>query len=527
MKVKNSLKNFFKSFLCYLSAVIILVSAGLSKPVFAKVNLPNGRDDEFSENNIVFYNPDGKKGKKKCRSVVGANCNIIGDTKDEKLWSGIRGYGFTPEQTAALLGNFAHEGGTPTTQESAYVIARNKNCKTKEGKAYTIHTTTNEHHAACMQAIYSHYSDGKPVVGIGLGFVQWSSAGRREGYLAKLDALDLKDTYFEGDAYKEWGSLTDAQLKAKIESTTGSDEDYWSLWCAAIAYINEELHSGSYSAFFSLDSVEEMAGYIAASYEVCSGCKKGSASYNARVESAKAYYQQYLNGGFDSVESGGDISSEEEGSEGEEKKKDEVICGDDDDSGEPTKREIGDYTYAFPLKGATKSNYLNPGGSAGDSVLSRVPCGSGTCHHDYNAVDLGLRASMAGYTELKASDRPGDGLSDMYYYSTGVKVVALVGGKISYFSKYTNKVPSAYHNRCGQALLEGEDGKKYWLGHMAYPGAVKGGDTVTAGQVIGEVGLPQCAQTTQAHLHINVSPQSANDHYIIDVIDALWEDLPN
>ena len=65
------------------------------------------------------------------------------------------------------------------------------------------------------------------------------------------------------------------------------------------------------------------------------------------------------------------------------------------------------------------------------------------------------------------------------------------------------------------------------MGHLSYPGVVKGGDTVKAGDVIGEIGLPQCAQITQAHLHINIHPQSANDRYIIDVIDALYEKLPN
>ena len=693
MKVKLFLKRFFRNFSYYFATFLIILNGGLllPTPVYAKVDLPNGRDDEFGENNIVFYNPEDKPAEKKCTSTSG-KCDIKGDTKDEKLWSGIRGYGFSPEQTAALMGNFAHEGGTPTTQEYAYSTARNKGCKTMEGNPYTIHTTTNEHHSSCMQSVYSHYSAGKPVAGIGLGFVQWTAESRREGYLSKLDELGLKDTYFEGDAYKEYGSLTDDQLKSKIESTTGSDADYWDLWCAAIAYIDEELHSGSYSAFFSMSDVGEMAGYISASYEVC-GCQKGASSYNARVSSAIQYYQDYLNGKFDSVETttsssesakadtDGDLATTDapEGEDNSETGKNVIIIGDsitvrseseikallpdvtinaevgrnwgtgqsildslsnkpgiivfalgsnntggvsksdidkvlssasgstvifatnyslklhttayektntalkssgaviadwaaavssdptkyvaDESSidvhptipegtklfaktlyeaitkgtldnnernhcggdGETTKTKIGDYDYAFPLQGATQSNYLNPGwpGPAGDSVLSRVPCGSGTCHHDYNAVDLGINVG-----KVKASDHPGDGLSDMYYYSTGAKVVALVGGTISYYSTYTNKVPSSHHSQCGQLILKGEDGKDYWFGHMNYPGNVSGGDTVTAGQVLGEVGVPQCAQVTQAHLHINVSPQSANDHYIIDVIDKLWDSLP-
>lgn len=532
MKVKKSLNNFYKSFSCFFLSLLAIISGGILLPVptYAKVDIPKGRDDEFGENNIVFYNPEDKNEKKK-RKCSSGKCNIKGETKDEKLWSGLRNKGFTPEQTAGLMGNFAHEGGSPTRQEDAYSKARDKGCKTQEGNAYTIWTYDNEHHSSCMQGVYSHYSAGKTVVGIGLGFVQWTSKGRREGYLGKIDGLGLLD-YFEGDAYKTYGSLSDDQLLAKITSETGSEDDYWSLWCAAIEWIYEELHSGTWSAFFNETTVTGIAEYVAIKYEVCNGCTKGSSTVQARVTTANEIYNRYKAGEFDAVEPGGDGGEEgekdptkpEEGKEGEEeeKKKD-----DDCDGGGGKKVKIGDYDYVFPLSGATKSNYLNPGGSAGQSVLSRVPCGSGTCHHDYNAVDLGLRAGMAGYKEYKASDFPGVGLSDMYYYSTGVKVLAIVGGTIKYYSKYTNKVPSAYHDKCGQLMLEGEDGKSYWYGHMNYPGTVKGGEKVTAGTVLGEVGLPQCAQTTQAHLHINISPQSANDHYIIDVIDELWKTLPD
>lgn len=52
-------KSFFKSLSCYITSITILIATGLANPVFAKVDLPAGRDDEFGENNIVFYNPNG------------------------------------------------------------------------------------------------------------------------------------------------------------------------------------------------------------------------------------------------------------------------------------------------------------------------------------------------------------------------------------------------------------------------------------------------------------------------------------
>ena len=56
MKVKKSLKNFFKAFLCYILSIIAILSS-YALPVSATVKLPSGRDDEFGENNIVFYDP--------------------------------------------------------------------------------------------------------------------------------------------------------------------------------------------------------------------------------------------------------------------------------------------------------------------------------------------------------------------------------------------------------------------------------------------------------------------------------------
>lgn len=52
-------KNFFRSLSCYFASITILITTGFVTPAFAKVDLPPGRDDEFGENNIVFYNPDG------------------------------------------------------------------------------------------------------------------------------------------------------------------------------------------------------------------------------------------------------------------------------------------------------------------------------------------------------------------------------------------------------------------------------------------------------------------------------------
>ncbi|MBQ2695568.1 glucosaminidase domain-containing protein [Candidatus Saccharibacteria bacterium] len=194
-----------------------------------------------------------------------------------------------------------------------------------------------------------------------------------------------------------------------------------------------------------------------------------------------------------------------------------------------TTLEINGTTYAFPIAYATKENYLQPGSK---SVLSPLPCTNydiGACHHDHVALDLGIDLSMvSGATTYTSSNFTGSGtgFSDMYYYSTGAEVVALVDGTITGYSYYDNNVPSDYIEQCASVSYQGNDGNSYWLGHMSYESKYSVGQTFKAGDVIGHVGPPPCAQNTQAHLHINIQPQSANNTKIYDILNKLYEALP-
>lgn len=257
--------------------------------------------DKFSANNIMFYDPD--EGNACTRT---GSCKVYGDTDDERLWSALRNVGFTPEEASAIMGNTKHEGGTPTTQEYSYNDARRNNCKTQEGNPYTIWTYGNEHHASCMSNYSRYYHNGNEVAGIGLGMVQWTSKDRREGYLEKMRELGLLDKYFEGEAYKTYGALSNETLKQKIIDETGSDGDYWALYCAAINFIYYELKGeGKNGAQWEhvLDSgdVDTMAEAIARLYEVCAtGCLDGA---HDRRATALQVFSDYQSGAFASVES--------------------------------------------------------------------------------------------------------------------------------------------------------------------------------------------------------------------------------
>lgn len=252
---------------------------------------------------IFFYDPSGYA-RNFCTLGTG-ECYIAGSTRDEKLWSGLRHVGFTPEQAAGIIGNIVNEGGTPVRQEQVYIDARKNGCLTKEGAPYDIYSdaTNGQHHGECIEKYSKHYKGGKDVSGIGLGFVQWTSHNRRIGLLSVMEGLGLLK-YFEGDAYLTYGQMNDAQLQAAIIAETGSDADYWALWCATIQYIYTEMTSSSYNAFFSKSSVEEYAAFTASKYEVCAECTPGKDSYDKRIESAKMFFQRYLDGEFDAVENG-------------------------------------------------------------------------------------------------------------------------------------------------------------------------------------------------------------------------------
>lgn len=199
-------------------------------------------------------------------------------------------------------------------------------------------------------------------------------------------------------------------------------------------------------------------------------------------------------------------------------------------SGAITTANINGHKYAFPIAGATKANYLNPGGDS-TSYLSSLPCSSsaeGACHHEYYAVDMGVRMKMI----KGGSDPDFEECGEAFMcYSVGAEVVAPIAGTVTKAShSYSGAVPG-YEDKCGSVTLAGEDGNTYWLGHLSEAGlAVEDGQAVSAGDKLGEVGIPPCAQGTQSHLHIDnyfLPEQADSAYWTVDLMNQLWEHLPD
>ena len=212
-----------------------------------------------------------------------------------------------------------------------------------------------------------------------------------------------------------------------------------------------------------------------------------------------------------------------------------------------TYKELNGFKYAFPLLGATQKNYLYADSRNGSSGLSHVTYGydfskpliasygvSNSWHHDYPAMDLGLKY---------------DSNVHAHEYSAGAKVVALVDGQITTYSEYNRGSASQSPQKCASIFFEGVDGRTYWIGHTTYKeeyAQLKSAEKIAAGTVIGEIGPSQCTgNNSQAHVHIdnrNCGPtngvESDGAHYceerngvnyssyIIDIVIQLAKEIP-
>lgn len=199
-----------------------------------------------------------------------------------------------------------------------------------------------------------------------------------------------------------------------------------------------------------------------------------------------------------------------------------------------TEVDINGYTYVFPIAGATKENYLN-NTAEHPSILSSKA--NGWYHHDYPAVDMGIYYKMITGRDFDPGDYPQWHTSSNLAQcsatygiihcnsSTGAPVVALTDGTITYYNHYGNGLTSEDTQLCAQTSLQSVDGNRYIYLHLGYEDQYTSlvGQTVTAGTVIGHVGISPCAQYTQAHVHIQTSDKSNS---IKSIIDQLYDALP-
>jgi hypothetical protein len=141
-----------KKFIILLTATILLAS-----PATSYAAMDEATEDEFIQNNIMFYNP----GEAGCTlSDVG----IVGADNAEKIWNYFTGHGLTPVAVAGIMGNFQAESGLrPTVKQDFITTALSPD-------------------------------DGS----VGFGLAQWTPASRKGPLFAKMDEAGLSKYYGAG-----------------------------------------------------------------------------------------------------------------------------------------------------------------------------------------------------------------------------------------------------------------------------------------------------------------------------------------
>ncbi|MBR2837026.1 peptidoglycan DD-metalloendopeptidase family protein [Candidatus Saccharibacteria bacterium] len=210
---------------------------------------------------------------------------------------------------------------------------------------------------------------------------------------------------------------------------------------------------------------------------------------------------------------------------------------------------IGGTRYAFPIAYATKENVLQDTSAlrsyfSGYSNISALSSPRVWWHHhgdNYNinepsSADIGIAYGMTGESErdaryyvskYNAGGLHGDDKSYPYYASSGAKVVATVGGTL-HRSGSGERNGQSY---CADLKIDGDDGHTWYYIHLLRDDNLYGlptGQRVEIGDVIGEIGTPECADKTQSHVHFMIDSSTSGidiANYLNPLYDALPEDM--
>lgn len=247
----------------FLQRVLVGIMAFLMLvlPVNSTFALSSSMLDMFAENNILFYDPSGKKSDYRCFGSY--EIPMSGNTAEEKIWSGLNSF-MTPEQAAGVMGNMMSESHFNPAQHE---IGQ----KNKHQPGFALDANAN--------------------VSYGLGLIQWSF-GRRVGMYNFVKSVNPELTNYLDDYEKYSPTYWSGD---QFISAAGANV-FDSLASLELQYLRDELNSvNSYKGIFSATSVYDAAKFFLEHVEIPQNPQ--IEHHMNRVQQAEAIYSKYSGGG--------------------------------------------------------------------------------------------------------------------------------------------------------------------------------------------------------------------------------------
>ncbi|MDR2063562.1 MAG: phage tail-type lysozyme domain-containing protein [Candidatus Nomurabacteria bacterium] len=209
----------------------------------------------FAENNIIYYDPDGAFNPNVGCSSYGS-VSVTGSESAEKLWNGLISLGFTPEQTAGILGNMQSES------------------------AGTLNPVV--HEVGQLQAHQPGFDLFNGAVAYGIGLIQWSW-GRRVNLMNAVKNVDPNLLVYFEDYEKYAGTNYGSLLSAEEFVNVAGIDILEKLYSIELQFLRNEIDNNStYRATLSATTVEEATITFLEKVEV-------PAAYIKRNENPAAY----------------------------------------------------------------------------------------------------------------------------------------------------------------------------------------------------------------------------------------------
>ncbi len=177
---------------------------------------------------------------------------------------------------------------------------------------------------------------------------------------------------------------------------------------------------------------------------------------------------------------------------------------------------------------------LAPSGSSGTSSGGCSSGDSGNVNAEGFAFPADLEKDrIIGFPCVKndyCGHHDGTPAFDLYYNDSNdaenKAVFAIRNGVIE--SKSTRNG----YSHCYDWQLVGDDGWRYWYGHSHKP-EKENGESVSAGEKLGEIGPTECADNTPPHLHIDRGTPKGHwggsigsrDKEFVPIMQKLWDEL--